>query len=143
MCHYICISTNSDIDLSKFNIPNVGFYKLHESAEPEVLKYQYKWNVCMPIEPYCCCHFRINDADIGFTPLQEWMDECEDDEEVINTRWLFQIIKNLVNSGQSIDSLCFWMDDVGLNPEEQTLNVNGIVKEDFAFISNVYFEFKP
>lgn len=103
MCYELIISTDYPDDLSKFDTVGVYFEKIDTR---KTLKYPYHYRVATIYPKNCSCHLRIYDQttlnrDLAYNPnaMQEWYNEKTDDDIVLNTRFLFQIIKNLVNQG--------------------------------------------
>ena len=149
MCFEVIISTDYPNDLSIFDITGVYFEKIDKH---KTLKYPNHYRIATAYPKNCGCHFRIYDEttlirDLEHNPnaLQEWY--CEtDDENVINTRFLFQLIKNMVNQGYHFDSYVDDWDLVVLLDEPPSkcldIDVNNIKNDDFLFYAGQYFNFK-
>lgn len=150
MCFEIILSTNYPDDLSKFDTMGVYFEKIDTH---KTLKYLNHYRVATFLPKNCSCHFRIHDEatltdDLKHNPnaLQEWHHEKSDDDIVLNTKFLFQVIKNLVNQGYDFDSYVDDWDLVTLLDEPPSkcidIHINHIKKDDFLFYIGQYFNFK-
>ncbi|MDO4895983.1 MAG: hypothetical protein Q3971_01365 [Moraxella sp.] len=150
MCFEVILSTNYPDDLSKFDTVGVYFEKIDNH---KMLKYPNHYRVATFLPKNCGCNFRIYDEttltrDLEHNPnaLQEWHDETDDCDNVLNTKFLFQIIKNMVNQGYHLDSYVNDWDLVALLDEPPNkcldIDVNHIKKDDFLFYIGHYFDFK-
>lgn len=74
--------------------------------------------------------------------LQDWLEEDINDGHIINTKFLFQIIKNLVNNNYRFDSYVAWSGEEKLPPiRSMIINVNKTLKTEFMLFENVYFDY--
>lgn len=73
---------------------------------------------------------------------KEWLKEEADDIEVLNTYWLYEVIKKLINDGFKVDT---YMSEgyMCLDPvqHKKTININMINKSDFVFLEYYYFDY--
>ncbi len=147
MCYELIISTNYPDDLSRLNQPNIYFEKLQKDNLCQNLKYPYQYRIATMCPNGCSCSLRIFGFDMAeafnfeFMPYQDWYEELNKDFD--NAQFLFQVIKNLVNQGFNVDSFLAWNGEEN-NPILKTMvvKVNQTVKENFAFIHDVYFNYK-
>lgn len=69
-------------------------------------------------------------------------DEHPKDETVLNTKFVFQIIKNIINQGYHLDSYVNdWSIIHDLPETYRDIDVNGINKDDFLFYDGQYVNF--
>lgn len=144
MCYELIISTNSDTDLSTLNQPNIYFEKLDKKDHCHNLRYHHQYHIATMCPNCCSCHIRAFDFDLAkkfnfeFMPFQDWYEEL--DENFDNARFLFQVIKNLVNQGFGVDSFLCWNGDENETPTKlMNVKVNEVIKEHFVFFEYVYF----
>ncbi|MBS9779400.1 MAG: hypothetical protein KGV51_02115 [Moraxellaceae bacterium] len=153
MCYELQISTNAPLDLTTLSKYKTYFEKLGNSYidKPHIeLRYKYCYRLAMVFPNNCSCGFRIYDEQLinewGIEYyLNEYLQEEPNDSKFLDTLWLFQIIKNLVNQGYKVDSYvdegyCFY-DDVTAD-RKRIIQVNKINKKDFAFFESTYFNYQ-
>ena len=145
MCNTLTISTDYPKDLAKFDDKHLFFEKTDKSLLDNILHYSHKYEIATLEKGCCSCHLRVFDEDlakeIGFCELQDWLDEKED-EEILATRRLFEIIKEIVNQGFKVDSFMSWNDDIPEKINAIQVLVNELPKEHFALFENAYFDYK-
>lgn len=150
MCNELIISTNAPFDLAKFDTVGVYFEKDVPNKNKVNLKYSNVYRLATYAPNNCSCFFRYWQDDLlidsfkgEFQDLQEWLDENPNDDHIINTRFLFQVIKNLVNQGYCVDSFCSEFDIMDITPTTaKIIKVNEIKKEKFTFFCNYYYEYQ-
>lgn len=146
MCHELQLSTNYPADLSTFNTLGVYFEKIANNIH---LKYSHHYRIATYAPQNCSCHLRIFDEqslmqDLSINPnaLVDDYDEHPKDETVLNTKFVFQIIKNIINQGHHLDSYVNdWDITHNLPKKYKNIDVNGINKDDFLFYDGQYFNF--
>ena len=152
MCYILIISTDMPKDLACYNQDNLFFEKI-ENPTKEISKldliYPNRYEVSTMQPKNCSCYLRIFDQhlakEIGFCQLQDWLDEQED-EDIINTRLLLTIIKDIINQGFKVDSYLSWnyidtKETERLMPDRIQVNVNQIDQSHFALFEGVYFDY--
>ena len=147
MCYELIISTNYNGDLSSLNQPNVYFKKLDKKDNCQNLKYANQYHIATMCPNGCSCHIRnfcfefAKDFNFEFMPFQDWYEELNEDFD--NARFLFQVIKNLVNQGFGVDSFLCWSGDKNVIPDKlMNIKVNEVIKEHFVFFEYVYFHYE-
>lgn len=149
MCNELIISTDAPFDLAKFNQKDVYFEQTVSDEDKVNVKYPYVYHMATFAPRGCSCDFRYWGSDLAgsfdfeFQELQDWMEELPDDDKILNTRFLFQVIKNLVNQGYSVDSYNAWFDEMAHKPDGyKIVKVNEIDKEKFTFFYGYYFDYQ-
>lgn len=146
MCYEVILSTTAPFDLAKFDQLDVYFEQTVSEENRIHLKYPHVYRLATYCPNCCSCGFRILDGeqfDYQFVGLQDWMQEEDIDPDIINTRFLFQIIKNLVNQGFAVDTYTISGGDEQFPPEKSLqVSVNTMKKFDFALFEYVYFDYK-
>lgn len=142
MCYNVMISTDCPLDLAKFNQMHVYFTQQIVEDDRVNLKYPKAYHLAIGHPNGCSCGFRIfdsEDLDGEFQHPADMPSEIFDNEDVLNTHFLFQVIKNIVNAGYRVDSYITWYGDEHLPPEKSiTIHVNDIVKDDFSLWNHTY-----
>lgn len=145
MCYELIISTDYPVDLAKFNQMDVYFEQTVDEENKVNLKYEMVYRLATYSPGCCSCGFRIFDPkafDYEFVGLQDWLEEEIDDGGIINTKFLFQIIKNLVNDNYKFDSYVVWSGEEKSPPIKTVIvNVNQVLKTEFVLFEDVYFNY--
>ena len=147
MCYSLGLSTDSPLDLSTLNSLTAFFVQDFSDEDKATLKYEYKYRLATGAPNCCSCYFRIFSYDeaqeFDFEQLQEWREEEAKDDDVLNTEWLLQIIKDLVVKGFHVDTYVSDWDTFKLSFENaETINVSDYDNDNFAFIECVYYDYK-
>ena len=147
MCYSLGLSTDSPLDLSTLNSLTAFFVQDFSDEDKATLKYEYKYRLATGAPNCCSCYFRIFSYDeaqeFDFEQLQEWREEEAKDDDVLNTEWLLQIIKDLVVKGFHVDTYVSDWDTFKLSFENaETINVNDYDNDNFAFVECVYYDYK-
>lgn len=146
MCHEVQLSTDYPDDLSVFDTLGVYFEK---TANNTHLKYTQHYRIATDAPQNCSCHLHIFDEqsltqDLSINPnaLVDDYDEHPKDETVLNTKFVFQIIKNITNQGHHLDSYVNdWSIIHDLPETYRDIDVNDINKDDFLFYDGQYVNF--
>ena len=148
MCYEFLLSTDAPLDLATLNSETAFFEPSSDERYIHNVKHKYKYRIATGAPNCCSCHFRIVDYDYkdeSLEYLQQWyFDEQPDDIEVINTQWLLDIIKNLVNQGYQVDTYVaqgYMEYDPTL--EQQVININDANMDNFTFIECIYYSYQP
>lgn len=145
MCHELIISTDHPVDLAKLNQQDVYFEQTVDEENKVNLQYDMVYRLATYSPGCCSCGFRIFDAEAfeyGFVGLQDWLEEKKDDSEILNTKFLFQIIKNLVDDNYKFDSYVVWSGQEKVPPiKSMIVSVNEVVKTEFILFEDVYFDY--
>lgn len=149
MCNELIISTDAPFDLAKFNQKDVYFEQTVPDEDKVNVKYPHVYRLATYMPNCCSCGFRHWGADLTgsfnfeFQELQDWIDELPDDDNILNTHFLFQVIKNLVNQGCSVDSYTAWNGEMADKPVgEKIIKVNKLDKEKFTLFEGYYFDYQ-
>ncbi|MFK8268286.1 hypothetical protein [Capnocytophaga cynodegmi] len=144
MCYILIISTDFPKDLALYNSENLFFEKMQNPSKVN-LKYPYCYEVATMAPNSCSCHLRIFEQnlaqDIGFCELQDWLEEKDNDENILNTQLLFKIIKNIVNEGFKVDSFLYWNGEEPIAQQKIEVNLNQTDETHFALFENTYFNY--
>ena len=142
MCMFTIIGTDSNEDLGIYNTDLMVFKKVEEEVkEVKWLTHKNVWFLTDKHES-CSCGFRNVEAPnieiLGFGKPEEWSPEDENDIEA--THQAYSVIKHLVESGYSVESVSAWADS---NPEIKELSVNlkEIDIEKFRFFDGYLFKY--
>ncbi|MCU7873669.1 MAG: hypothetical protein KZQ91_13090 [Candidatus Thiodiazotropha sp. (ex Lucinoma borealis)] len=135
MCYMIIISTNSDMDLGKYNSDSVIFNREMPGLPEEIfLKYPNQWYV--ESAHGCSCGFRhlmaCNFPDLGFAKPESWFEE--EQEDIDATLKLVKVFKELVSKGSKLDCVDAWSGD-----EKKSHELSGEVVVNFSEISETEF----
>lgn len=146
MCYELSFSTDSPLDLSTLNSSEAFFEPIDEQMNKDNLKYEYKYRLATGAPGCCSCFFRTFEYDIekelSFEQLQKWYEEEPSDMSVFNTKWLLQIIKDLVNGGYQVDTHIAQGYMAHDPPEERkVIQINNYDSDNFAFIECVYYNY--
>ncbi|MCE1246110.1 MAG: hypothetical protein LWY06_05655 [Firmicutes bacterium] len=146
MCNLLYLSTTGDLVPSQCNHSGFLFFeKITREDYPrigEVLLYDNLWFVSNK-QGGCSCGFRNthNDiSDFGFYEPLDWAKEEE--ENIIATKLLYQVIRGLLDSGHGVDILEDWDE---LPPEEfseMEVDLNEVREEQLVFYVNSHYVFK-
>lgn len=149
MCNELIISTDAPFDLAKFNQKDVYFEQTVPDEDKVNVKYPHVYHLATFTPKGCSCGFRYWEENLAgsfnfeFQELQDWMEEVPDDEYILNTRFLFQVIKNLVNQGYHVDSYNAWFDEMPYQPDGfKIIKVNEVDKEKFTLFEGYYFDYQ-
>ncbi len=143
MCYMVILSTDSEINLSKYNDKLVQYSKdMPGLSEESYLKYQNMWFVTS--QHTCSCGFRhmhFNNIDSGFGVPENWCPEEAEDLE--STLEFIQTIRNLLNSGAKVDCIDVWdsQDGSGILSGVVDVDLSSIKDEEFRFYENCHFIF--
>lgn len=144
MCYVTIISTNSDIDLQKFNSGKVVFKEeMPGIPEEQKLMYPKKWYA--DSNHGCSCGFRhlmaCNFPALGFADPEEWFKESPEDIEA--TLVLVQAFNEVVSSGAKLDCIDAWAEKRSDWPDELgnvVVNLAVIPETSFRLIENYRHE---
>lgn len=147
MCCSLGLSIDSPLDLSISNSSTAFFVQDFEEEDKMSLKYEYKYRLATGAPNCCSCYFRIfgyNEAqEFDFKQLQEWREEEAKDNDVLNTKWLLRIIKDLVAKGFQVDTYVSDWDTFKLSFEDaKIINVGNYGNDNFAFVECIYYDYK-
>jgi hypothetical protein len=140
VCYSICLSTDSDLDLSARNSELIRFSK-ETIPEPyhSLLIYPNRWYVGS--KSGCSCTFRhLYSVELGFSEPVAWYEESEAD--IAATLAFVKIVRNLLEWGCQVDCVDAW---VGTQREEVTeisVNLDEITDQQFRFFENHHFIFE-
>ena len=147
MCYELSFSTDSPNDLATYNSSTAFFEPITDNENEDNVKYKYKYRLATG-DPECCsCFFRTFEyeiaKDLSFSQLQKWYEEEPDDMNVSNTKWILQIIKDLVNEGYQVDTHIA-QGYMSYDPpeEEKVIHINNYNNDNFAFIECIYYDYK-
>ncbi|WP_201550549.1 hypothetical protein [Psychrobacter fjordensis] len=147
MCYELSFSTDSPNDLSTYNSSAAFFESITDNGNEDNVKYKYKYRLATG-DPECCsCFFRTFEyeiaKDLSFSQLQKWYEEEPDDMNVSNTKWILQIIKDLVNEDYQVDTHIA-QGYMSYDPpeEEKVIHINNYNNDNFAFIECIYYDYK-
>lgn len=140
MCYSIYLSTDSDLDLSKWNYDLVRF---RIEPAPEIfrpkLRFPYQWYVGS--KSGCSCTFRhLYSVELGFGEPVDWYEE--DEEEITATISFIKVIRKIVEMGFHVDCVDIWE---GASPEEISefsVNLDVVSDKQFRFFENHHFIFQ-
>ena len=147
MCYELSLSTDSPTDLTTLNSLEAFFEQITEELNKDNLKYEHKYRLATGAPSCCSCFFRTFEYDIekelSFEQLQKWYEEEPSDMNVSNTKWLLQIIKDLVNAGYQVDTHIAQGYMSHDPPEERkVIQINNYNNDNFAFVECVYYDYK-
>ena len=147
MCYSLGLSTDSPLELSTLNSSTAFFVQDFNEEDRATLKYKYKYRLATGAPNCCSCYFRIFSFDeaheFDFKQLQEWREEEPGDDDVLNTEWLLQIIKDLVAKDFQVDTYVSDWDTFKLSSEEtKIINIGNYNNDNFAFVECVYYDYK-
>ena len=140
MCYSLILSTTSDRDLAVANNEAVIFSRvLPEIPHVSELKYVHKWFVGS--RSGCSCSFRhLYSVDLGFSEPVEWY--AEDQADIDATLQVIAMIRELVESGESVDCIDAWRDPSGaVRVTELTVDLERVSDREFRFFENHHFVF--
>ncbi|WP_230659915.1 hypothetical protein [Psychrobacter sp. I-STPA10] len=141
MCYELVLSTDAPLDLTTLNTAMVFFEPSDDERYVHNVKHQYKYRIATGAPNSCSCDLCIVLYDSKNHITQELKQWINDDIEIKNTHWLFDVIKKLINDGYQVDS---YVDmDGDKSKEKQTVYINNINKENFAFVDGVYYDYQP
>ena len=147
MCYLTVLSTNSNQDLSEYNSDLVSFCsEYNKLKENNFLEYKNKWFIARKGES-CSCGFRYverwNIEALGFSEPEDW--SPEDPEDIKATHEIVNVILQLLESGEKVDSVTSWQDEA--NPMQELLgnikiNISEIGIERFRFFDDYRFDYE-
>ncbi|MDO5106073.1 hypothetical protein [Capnocytophaga sp.] len=148
MCYVLTLSTDLPEDLAKFDTETLFFEKIdpkNGENRRKILKYPHQYEIATMAKNNCSCHLRIFEQDlaleVGFCPLQDWLEE-EEDDDTLRTREFFGIVKQILAKGYHIDSYVSWNGDESAVNQQLIVKTNDISEAHFALFSDFYFEYE-
>ncbi len=146
MCNILMFSTNAPKELIPNELEGLFFVADLPKEETTNLQYEHSYRVATITPDNCSCGFRIFGDDfgqsVGFCPPQDWLDETDTDEDIINTRIFFEFIKTLVGQGFLVDSYVGWNDGKEQAKYQQVVSIQEIKTEAFALFENYRFVYQ-
>jgi len=140
----ILLSTDSEVDLTKFNSKSVEFdSELPPLVEINELKYKNRW--LLGSRDGCSCGFRhlhTSAVELGFDVPQDWYEEAPEDIE--STLEFAEVVLGLVQTGAKVDCIDVWEHATSESTTEDILPVaiSSMPKQNFRFMECRHFVFE-
>ena len=145
MCYTVYVSTTSNEALDLEPCPLYRFEHLTDGDDPAIyglLAYPSRWYLSGQWGG-CSCHFRHAGQgwDLGFSPPADWCPEDEDD--IAATGAVYDLLRRLVDGGESVDSIDVWSGTEPWQVETMGVSLAEVPRESFRFMEGRRFVFSP